>query len=104
MEQIVIVRPDIVDNKSRELLGKIRRTQEFSEKVFVVEGSRDSITELCSLPGVKTPLQLTPTESNQLSDAERLSIEAWTSPADRQAKVRPGDGLGWGHKDFEPPR
>ncbi|MEE7457621.1 hypothetical protein MPAR168_04185 [Methylorubrum populi] len=104
MEQLFIVEDDRSDERTRRALRSVRKSQEFSERVFVAEGDARSIAALGQSPGVRTPSQLTADAADALSPAERLSIDAWQSRAEPGAKVRPGDGLSWGHKDFRAPR
>lgn len=103
MEQLFIVEDDRSDERTRRALRSVRKSQEFSSRVFVAEGDPSAIATLERLPGVRTPGQLTADVSEALSPAERLSIDAWQSRAEADKKVRPGDGLSWGHKDFQAP-
>lgn len=104
MEQVVILEPGKADERTRLILGRARKTQEFSHRVFVVEGEKALLDELRALPGVKTPAQLDAAEADALSASERLSIDAWQARAAGPEKARRGDGMSWGHKDFEAPR
>ncbi len=103
-EQLLILDDGRSDEKTRQALGRVRKSQEFSERVFVVQGDHGSIEALRALPGILTPAQLSPGASEALSPTEKLSIDAWQSRASDEPKARPGDGLSWGHKDFQAPR
>lgn len=104
MEQLVILDSGRSDERTRRALGRVRKSQEFSERVFVVEGDSGLIEALRALPGILTPAQLSPVTSATLSPTEKLSIDAWQSRASGEPKARPGEGLSWGHKDFQAPR
>ncbi len=106
MEQLFIVEDDRSDERTRRALRDVRKSQEFSARVFVAEGDPNAIEALGRSPGVLTPSQLSADAASALSPSERLSIDAW---GDREAqaatpKSRPGEGLSWGHGDFQPPR
>jgi hypothetical protein len=103
MEQVVIVNPDEADADTWSALLRAHRTQEFSERVFVVEGDKPEIDALRSLRGVKTPSQLDPVATARLSTIEQLMIRAWSERENAPGKLRPGEGLGWGHKGFQAP-
>ncbi|AWN50815.1 hypothetical protein [Methylobacterium sp. 17Sr1-1] len=103
MEQVMILDPAEADDSTYRALRQARRTQEFSDHVFVVEGDAPAIDALRALPGIKTPAQLDPAETARLSLIEKLSIRAWSERKRAPKKVRPGDGVSWGHKDFQAP-
>lgn len=103
MEQVVIVDPTEADSDTWKAVLSVHRTQEFSRYVFVVEGDKPAIDALRALPGVKTPAQLDPAAEARLSPVEKLSIRAWSERNRAPKKVRPAEGLSWGHKDFQAP-
>ncbi|MBK3397910.1 MULTISPECIES: hypothetical protein [Methylobacterium] len=103
MEQVVIVDPDKANAGTWSALLQARKTQEFSDRVFVVEAEKPVIDALRALPGVKTPAQLDPASTAGLSLVERLSLSAWAERTAGMDKPRTGNGLNWGHKGFQAP-
>lgn len=103
MEQVMILDPAEADASTWRALERAHRIQEFSDHVFVVEGDKPALDALRALPGIKTPAQLDPVETARLSPTEMLSIRAWSERERTPKKVRPGDGLSWGHKGFQAP-
>jgi hypothetical protein len=103
MEQVVIIDPAEANDRTWSALARTHRTQEFSARVFVVEADGPTLDALRALPGVKTPAQIDPATASSLSRAEALSLQAWSARAAAPQKARPGDGLSWGHKDYQAP-
>ncbi|GJD50107.1 hypothetical protein OPKNFCMD_2844 [Methylobacterium crusticola] len=99
----MILDPAEADASTWLALRQAHRTQEFSDHVFVVEGDKPAIDGLGALPGIKTPAQLDPAETARLSPTEKLSIRAWSERKRAPEKVRPGDGLSWGHESCQAP-
>ncbi len=103
MEAIVILQRDGLDDEARSMLEGVHRTQEFSDRVFVIEGDRQSIDRIRMLPGITTPEQLTPGELGQLSVVEQLSIVSWGKQSTMAHKSRTGDNAGWGRGPSQNP-
>lgn len=103
MEALVIIDQSRTDGSTGEAIGRVRKSQEFSDRLFVVEGDPGAVQALRGKPGVTIPERLTDETVRQLSPMERLSAESWLGRTTAR-KDRAGDGLSWGHKDFQAPR
>ncbi|QRE76295.1 hypothetical protein [Methylobacterium aquaticum] len=103
MEQVVIVDPAEADAGTWSALMRAHKTQEFSERVFVVEAEKPVIDALGALPGIKTPAQLDSATTAALSPVEKLSLRAWAERTQMPDKPRKGNTLNWGHEGFQAP-
>jgi hypothetical protein len=104
MEQLLILNAPDLARLRRSIERSARVVQEGSDRLLVVEGSKEAIGQAAKIPGVSTPRSLAADAAEQLSSGEQLFLAAWRKRQGTMAKKsRKGEGLSWGAKGYRAP-
>ena len=85
--------------------SRLMVTQVVSPRLLIVSAEDDPTSILSALPGVRAVYgDKAPREAiESLTAEEALFAEGWNLRRAQPPKERPGEGLGWDAKGFEPP-
>ena len=110
-EMLVVLSSDDVKSSQqarRELVSGVGKiTQAYGEEVLIVETDAGRASALESHPGVVGiyPDTVPDAVSDALDETGKMGVAAWNErrqPSYREAKQqRKGEGLSWGHPDYE---
>jgi hypothetical protein len=106
MEALLILNAPDVERLRAEVERRVRVTHMMSPRLLVVTGEPSEIEKLAISPDIVSEQELArgiPGEL-RLTPEEELFVKSWLERRKLESgKERPGEGLNWGSKGFEPP-